>query len=95
MSTVFVQFGEIDFPLGLGHLRNQAALVRALLDELDRVAPTGSKEPGVQKYAALGAQLAEELGRLGCRMLECAAAITGDDVTSHLVRASHSLSARE
>ncbi len=53
-------------------LRSQAALVRALLDEIERVVPweSGGAE------STLGAQLAEELSRLGDRVLECAARMT-------------------
>lgn len=50
-------------------LRSQAAFVRALLDELERISPADSE-------GALGAQLVEELARLGCRCLETASALS-------------------
>ena len=49
-------------------LRRHVALVRALLEELDRILPS----PGTSDHVELVAeQLIEELGRLGCRILEC------------------------
>jgi len=52
-------------------LRSHAALVRALLDDLDRVVPFA----GGGRESLLGGQLVEELARLGSRVLECAAAL--------------------
>jgi len=49
-------------------VRRQAALVRTLLDEVERVTPSDLADP-------IGAQLVEELGRLGCRCVELAAAL--------------------
>jgi hypothetical protein len=78
MSTAaFFQSGEVQLPRALARLRGNAALVRALLDELDRVAPLSARSSEAAQFTALGGQLAEEVGRLGCRMLECAAAMTG------------------
>lgn len=48
--------------------RQQAAVVRALADQLDRVSPG-------QAAVNLREQLAEELARLGCRILEAAATL--------------------
>lgn len=53
----------------LSSVRSQAAFVRALLDEVERVAPSGSED-------AVSAQLVEELARLGCQFLEVASALT-------------------
>jgi hypothetical protein len=53
----------------LAHVRSQAAFVRSLLDEVERVAP--SVAPGI-----VSAQLVEELARLGCRFLEVASELT-------------------
>jgi hypothetical protein len=47
-------------------VRNQAACVRTLLDEVERALPPELADP-------VGAQLVEELGRLGCRCVELAA----------------------
>jgi hypothetical protein len=58
-------------PRNLADLRSQAACVRALLDEVERVVPAGAAA------GAAGAQLVEELARLGCRFLEAAGALTG------------------
>jgi hypothetical protein len=77
MSTAFFQSGEIELPPGLAPLRSHAAVVRALLDEFDRLAPLSARSSEAAQFAALGGQLAEEIGRLGGRMLECAAAMTG------------------
>jgi hypothetical protein len=81
MSTVFFRPAQLEPQPTMRRLRNHAALVRALLDELDRVAPPAGAGLGVQQCVA--AQLAEEVARLGCRMLEYAAAIAvSDDVSS-------------
>jgi hypothetical protein len=77
MAIAFVQSGEIDLPKVLAHLRSQAALVRSLLDELDRHTPFSPRDPETVQFSALGDQIAEEIERLGARMLECAAAIVG------------------
>jgi hypothetical protein len=50
--------------------RTQAAIVRALVDEFDHTTADGSAEPWMQ------AQLIEELARLGCRIMDLAAALT-------------------
>jgi hypothetical protein len=49
-------------------LRRHAALVRTLLEELDRIVPSAGAREDV-----LAEQLIEELTRLGCRILECTA----------------------
>lgn len=55
----------VETPRGvLSSVRNQVAFVRALLDEIERVAPADAK--GVSE------QLVEELARLGCRCIEVA-----------------------
>ena len=53
-------------------VRSQAAFVRALIDELERISPAGAE-------VALSAQLAEELARLGCRCLEAARALAAQE----------------
>jgi hypothetical protein len=50
-------------------LRSEAACVRALIDEIERVAPASLAEE------AVSAQLVEDLARLGCRLIEAAAAL--------------------
>jgi hypothetical protein len=77
MSTTFFQLGEVQHPEALAGLRGHAALVRALLDEFDRLAPLSTRSSQAAQLAAVGDQLAEEVGRLGCRMLDYAAAMTG------------------
>lgn len=59
-------------------LRGEAACVRALLDELDRLAPSSLDEE------AVSAQLVEDLARLGCRFLDaaCALSVAVDEPTS-------------
>jgi hypothetical protein len=79
MSMLFVQVAEIEPERALKTLRNQAALVRALLDELERAAPP-ARGAGILQCAA--AQLAEEVGRLSRRMRECADAMAGADVST-------------
>ncbi len=53
----------------LAPVRNQAALARTLLDELEGMAP------GFDPARAPSAQAIEELLRLGCRILEAAAVL--------------------
>lgn len=57
-----------EFP-ALASIRSQAAFVRSLLDEVERLAPAGGAE------GAVGAQLVEELARLGARFLEVSRAL--------------------
>jgi hypothetical protein len=52
----------------LGSVRSQAAFVRTLLDEVERVTFHDTEE-------ALSEQVVEELARLGCRFLEVANAV--------------------
>jgi hypothetical protein len=77
MSIAFVQSGEIELPKVLARLRSQAALIRSLLDELDRHTPPSPRQQETVQFSALGVQIAEEIERLGARLLECAAAIVG------------------
>jgi hypothetical protein len=77
MAIAFVQSGEIELAKVLPQLRSQAALVRSLLDELDRHIPVCPGHPETVQFSVLGDQIAEEIERLGARMLECAAAIVG------------------
>jgi hypothetical protein len=51
-------------------IRSEAAVLRTLLDELERILPGSGVE------ARVSAQLVEEAARLGCRLLEGAAALT-------------------
>jgi hypothetical protein len=57
----------------LASVRRQAALARALLDELEEVGPGGDPE------RALSAQAIEELARLGCRIVEAAALLASEE----------------
>jgi hypothetical protein len=50
-------------------VRRQSAVVRALLDQLERVSPWSASD-------GLRAQLLEELARLGCVRLEAAASLS-------------------
>jgi hypothetical protein len=50
-------------------VRNQAAFVRTLLDEVERTVPAELEDP-------MNAQLVEEIGRLGCRCVELAAELS-------------------
>jgi hypothetical protein len=51
-------------------LRGQAAYLRALLDEVERLAPSSTLDEGLTE------QVVEELARLGCRSLEAASELT-------------------
>lgn len=52
----------------LAAVRSQTALVRALLDEVERRLPGGD--------VVVDAQLVEEIARLGCRFVEAASALS-------------------
>jgi hypothetical protein len=60
-----------DRPLGV--IRVELAVVRSLLDEVDRL-PVASSSSSAQ------GQLAEELTRLGCRLLETASSLRARDL---------------
>src|SRR5262249_31148477 len=64
-------------------VRSQAAFVRALLDDVERLQPAEARGP-------LSEQLLEELARLGCRCIELAARLTetmdAQDVEAEKVR---------
>jgi hypothetical protein len=53
--------------------RRQIATFRSIADELERYLDGRSEDP---RAKAAGAQLLEEMARLGCRALEAAAAVT-------------------
>jgi hypothetical protein len=68
---------EIELPCAFARLRREAAQVRALLVELDRRIPLSvAGRSAAAQSAALGEQIAEEVGRLAVGMLDCAAALT-------------------
>ncbi len=60
----------------LSTVRSQAALVRALLDEIERLAPLGAD-------STVDEQFIEELARLGCQCLEIATASTAGHQKAH------------
>jgi hypothetical protein len=53
----------LEATLRLARLRRQAAVVRTLADQVERVSRPGDAD-------ALGNQLIEEVARLGCRLVE-------------------------
>ena len=59
------------------NVRGQAALVRALLDELESLSRRGSDEAC---EGDVNDQMVEELVRLGCTLLEVASTLTARDV---------------
>jgi hypothetical protein len=75
MSTVVERLAEVEIPPALMRLRAHAAMVRTLADELDRATPSSESAPRTDLRPVFAEQLAEELARLGCRMLECATVI--------------------
>jgi hypothetical protein len=75
MPAVVEPVATFEIPSTLVKLRTHAAMVRTLLDELERAAPLSAPMSTTDVQPSLAAQLAEELARLGCRMLECAAVV--------------------
>jgi hypothetical protein len=79
VSTLAVEHVEPRaLPPDLARLRAHAAVARALLDELDRAAPAPGRHAEAAMLSALAEQLADELGRLADRLLECAHAAARD-----------------
>jgi hypothetical protein len=62
--------GPLAAELRLARLRSQAAVVRALADHVEHLSRAADAD-------VLGAQLVEEVARLGCRLLEAAASLPG------------------
>ena len=56
--------------MALRALRSQAAFLRTLLDDVERLAPASGEGEGFSE------QIVEELTRLGCRSLEAASELT-------------------
>ena len=77
MANAFRSFSEWSGAGDLARLRSQAAAVRTLLDELDRVLPAAGVSLGEDAPICLQEQLVEEVARLGCRLIESAATMTG------------------
>jgi hypothetical protein len=73
MTTALVAVIPSHLRLSVVALRRHAALVRALLEELDRVAPLAGASTEAE---VVGEQLVEELTHLGRKILECAATMT-------------------
>jgi len=73
MTTALVVVIPSHVRLSVVALRRHAALVRALLEELDRVAPLACAST---EEEVVGEQLVEELTHLARRILECAATMT-------------------
>ena len=77
MANAFRSPSELHLRGDLVRLRSHAATARSLLDELDRVVPMSGARRNEEALVVLGEQLADELARLGCRLLECAATVAG------------------
>jgi hypothetical protein len=84
MSVIVRRLAELETPPTVPRLRAHAATVRALLDELDRAAPSHDLWSLADRESVVAEQLAEELTRLGCLMVECGAAVSL--ITAELAR---------
>ena len=62
--------GPLAAELRLVNLRSQAAVVRTLADQAEQLSRA-------EDVDGLGAQMVEEMARLGCRLLDAAAALAG------------------
>ena len=71
----------------VSYLRKQIAVVRTLLDTADFVLPHGG--------VSLHQQLAEELSRLGCQLLDVAASLNPRDRSGPSVSGIHRVLAAE
>jgi hypothetical protein len=76
MVQAFRSLGELYLRADLVRLRSHAATIRSLLDELDRLVPTSGARTEEGAHLDLHEKVAEELARLGCRLLEYAATVT-------------------
>jgi hypothetical protein len=76
MSIVVEPLAELEIPRTLGQLRTHAATVRTLLDELERATLSSDRLARADRQSLLAEQVAEELARLGRRVLECAAVVS-------------------
>jgi hypothetical protein len=76
MTQAARSFIAPEAPDDFSRLRRHAAVVRALLDELERVLPSSGASARSDAAFRIHEQLVEELGRVGCRLLECAASLT-------------------
>lgn len=64
------QGGPLAAEARLVDLRSQVAVVRTLADQVEQLSRAAD-------VASLGGQMVEEIARLGCRLLEAAAALAG------------------
>jgi hypothetical protein len=78
MSVIVGRLAELETPPNVPRLMAHAATVRALLDELDRAAPSHDLDLWslADRESVVAEHLAEELTRLGCLMVECGAAVS-------------------
>jgi hypothetical protein len=82
MSILTIHSNEGEFRETIIRLRGQVVRFRALLSGLDHISPAEGREPDFSQSRIIGAQIAEEFGRLGCQFLECAAAATAERASS-------------
>ncbi len=84
MVHAFRSLGELYLRADLVRLRSHAATIRSLLDELDRLVLASGRRTEEGARRDVHDQLAEELARLGCRLLEYAATVTTVPPSSRL-----------
>jgi hypothetical protein len=72
MSVVVERSNQIGLSPSVCRLRAHAAVVRSLLDELDRAAPSSGLGPQEATVSCHAEYLAEELAHLARRITECA-----------------------
>ena len=75
MTSPLRPFVEPSRRAAILRIRSEAATIRSLLDELERAVPVPGASAPENAYLALRQQLAEELLRLGCQLLDCAAGL--------------------
>jgi hypothetical protein len=75
MAAALTPRTDLDMALSIVELRRRAAFARALLEELDHLVPQSSTDA---RDEIVSQELIEELTRLGCRILECAATMARD-----------------
>ena len=75
MANAFRRLIDVELTRELRGLRAQGAVIRTLLDELDRISQQAKEDRELQPWEAVRRQLSEEILRLGSLISDCAGAM--------------------